>query len=82
MSSNNSFPGGLRVGKMEPNCIISHGAAKLCRDQDTRAYICTVCGGFTQTPKQGHGEQAYCKNCDIVTPVISTSQILHTTEHQ
>lgn len=61
--------GGLRIGEMEKETMIAHGAAQLglertCDVSDAfRIPVCMTCGGIAHREKTNHVSH-YCKNCD------------------
>ncbi len=61
--------GGLRIGEMEKETMIAHGAAQLgyertCEVSDAfRIPVCMTCGGFAHREKTNHVSH-YCPNCD------------------
>eukprot|EP00924_Labyrinthula_sp_SR-Ha-C_P008175 maker-scaffold_11-snap-gene-5.7-mRNA-1 protein AED:0.01 eAED:0.01 QI:0/1/0.5/1/1/1/2/27/1570 len=73
--------GGLRVGEMERDCLLSHGSASFLRDRlfinsDRYAvHICEICGLIAQT-KPDTGD-LFCSNstCDGNTTKISVIEI-------
>lgn len=75
-----SKEGGLRVGEMEKDGLVSHGTASFLRDRlfyasdHYIAYICANCGQFAQAARptdagdaaiQLRGERNHCKGCDL-----------------
>jgi DNA-directed RNA polymerase II subunit RPB2 len=72
--------GGLRIGEMERDCLVTHGASHFLRDRlffeadYYTTYKCATCGKYAQAPKPDahqdaaglflRGQRAYCKNCD------------------
>jgi DNA-directed RNA polymerase II subunit RPB2 len=76
-SEGRSRSGGLRLGEMERDVLISHGMALFLKERlmdladDYRVYICDYCKMFSafnlfdKTPwKKDFKEVHYCKNCD------------------
>ena len=63
-----SKKGGLRLGEMERDALISHGASstlaeRMLRSSDLlEAYICNKCGLFSDTPHID-GMKSFCRNC-------------------
>jgi DNA-directed RNA polymerase beta subunit len=61
--------GGLRIGEMEKETMIAHGAAALglertCEVSDAfRIPVCMTCGGFAHREKTNHVSH-HCPNCD------------------
>jgi DNA-directed RNA polymerase beta subunit len=61
--------GGLRIGEMEKETMIAHGAAQLalertCEVSDAfRVPVCMTCGSIAHREKTNHVSH-YCKNCD------------------
>lgn len=61
--------GGLRMGEMEKETMIAHGAAQLglertCDVSDAfQIPVCMVCGSFAHREKTNHVSH-YCPNCD------------------
>lgn len=61
--------GGLRIGEMEKETMIAHGAAQLglertCEVSDAfRIPVCMTCGSFAHREKTNHVSH-YCPNCD------------------
>ena len=79
-----SKEGGLRVGEMEKDALVSHGAAHFLRDRLLYAsdyyvaYICSNCGQFAQAARpsdasesgiQLRGESNYCQGCELKASV-------------
>lgn len=75
-----SKEGGLRVGEMEKDALVSHGAASFLRDRlfyasdHYEAHICAHCGQFAQPARpddardsgiQLRGESNYCRGCNL-----------------
>jgi DNA-directed RNA polymerase II subunit RPB2 len=76
-SEGRSRSGGLRLGEMERDVLISHGMALFLKERlmdladDYRVYVCDYCKMFAafnlfdKTPwKKDFKEVHYCKNCD------------------
>ena len=68
--------GGVRVGEMERDALISHGAAEVVIDRllnvsdRTRAYICGSCGGmlcFRELSETGNNTYKVCYFCKAET---------------
>lgn len=61
--------GGLRIGEMEKETMIAHGAAQLGLERTSevsdafRIPVCMTCGGFAHREKTNHLSH-YCPNCD------------------
>ena len=71
--------GGLRLGEMERDCLLSHGASDFLRDRMLFAsdkYEVPICTGCGHLAINGHNtsvgltvhEQAYCRHCPKGTP--------------
>src|SRR5206468_4432645 len=72
-----SRQGGLRVGEMERDCLIGHGAAMVIKDRlldesdGTIQYVCgnTECGHFAIKDRKGMLRCPVCENTSNIYPV-------------
>ena len=71
--------GGLRIGEMERDALVSHGARAtlherlfISSDQST-VHVCTKCGNIAEPPHNRafsfgiRGAEAYCRACNVST---------------
>ena len=77
------FETGIKVGEMERDCMISHGASNFLREKlfiDSDNYKMSVCGkcGLTAVKKKGGFECKTCKDgCNIKEiPIPYASKLL------
>ena len=70
--------GGLRVGEMERDCLLAHGAAhalkdRLCDSSDATVIdVCTRCGNVTNGGERLDGVHSLCRVCVSYTGVSVT----------
>lgn len=65
--------GGLRIGEMERDAIIAHGAAQFLKEKTVEnsdiynAYVCDICGQFAH--KAGKMRYYTCRGCNNTTKI-------------
>ncbi len=63
--------GGLRLGEMEKDCLVSHGASMLLKERfdsdNTRFYVCETCGLLATY--DSFRKKKYCTRCDTNTGI-------------
>lgn len=70
-----SREGGLRIGEMERDCILAHGAGGVLRDglynrsDPFICHVCTKCGNLADPPSsvafRGKRKESYCRVCNL-----------------
>jgi len=65
--------GGLRIGEMEKDCMVAHGASLLLKERfdsdKTVIHICESCGSFAVSdPRQGKN---FCQRCGAITDITA-----------
>ena len=73
-----SRDGGLRLGEMERDCLIAHGAGQFVKERlldmsdKFRVYVCKQCGAFV-TAGNPYQNIYFCKTCNNSTNIAEVS---------